>query len=398
MAKRVLAKVKPEVLSWARESAGFEPHQAAAALDMQEARLTEWEFGLSAPTIPQLRALAALYKRPLSVLFLQEVPTGFQVLSDFRRPSEGPMRYSPELTQEIRIAHQRRELAKELLADIGDKPLATRALLDLRMDPEAAGQVVRDFLKVSNGALNKFGGDAEGRAAFSFWRIAIERVGALVFQSTRVSANEASGFALAYDELPVVVVNRKDPPTRRLFSLLHEFAHVLLQQSGVSDLDIDISRPAAQPAIELFCNAVAAASLMPRELILQDPLVAGHGHSHDWADEEIASIAKRFGVSREALIIRFIALQRTDWAFFQRKRAQYRAEYEEQKQRQASVPPKPIPRNMPQEALSNFGRPFIGLVMGNYFQDRLTLSEVSGYLGLRTKHVEKLQRLAFGTQ
>lgn len=398
MAKRVLAKVKPEVLSWARESAGFEPHQAAAALDIQEARLTEWEFGLSAPTIPQLRALAALYKRPLSVLFLQEVPNGFQVLSDFRRPSESPMRYSPELTQEIRIAHQRRELAKELLADIGDKPPATRALLELKMDPEAGGQVVRDFLKVSDGALNKFGGDAEGRGAFNFWRIAIERVGVLVFQSTRVSANEASGFALAYAELPVVVVNRKDPPTRRLFSLLHEFAHVLLQQSGVSDMDIDISSPAAQPAIELFCNAVAAASLMPRDLLLQDPLVAGHGRSHEWADEEIAPIAKRFGVSREALIIRFIALRRTDWAFFQRKRAQYRAEYEELKQRQAAAPPKPIPRNMPQEALSNFGRPFIGLVMGNYFQDRLTLSEVSGYLGLRTKHVEKLQRLAFGTQ
>ncbi|WCM88632.1 XRE family transcriptional regulator [Acidovorax sp. NCPPB 3576] len=396
MAKRVLAKVKPEVLSWARESAGFELHEAATAIDIQEARLSEWELGLSAPTIPQLRTLATLYKRPLSVLFLQEVPTGFQVLSDFRRPGRGPMRYSPELTQEIRIAHQRRELAKELLADIGEDALAVRALLDLKMDPEAAGKVVRDFLKISDAALNKFGGDAEGRIALNFWRAAIERVGVLVFQATRVSATEASGFALSYPDLPVVVINRKDPPTRRLFSLLHEFAHVLLQQSGVSDLEIDISKPVVQPAIELFCNAVAAASLMPRDVLLLDPVISSHGRSHEWTDEEIASIAKRFGVSRESLIIRLITLQRTDWPFFQRKRTQYRIEYEEQRQRQAAAPPKPIPRNMPQEALSNFGRPFIGLVIGNYFQDRLTLSEVSGYLGLRTKHVEKLQRLAFG--
>lgn len=396
MVKRVLAKVKPEVLSWARESAGFELHEAATALEIQEARLSEWELGLSSPTIPQLRSLATLYKRPLSVLFLQEVPIGFQVLSDFRRPDHGLARYSPELTQEIRIAHQRRELAKELLSDIGEETPALRALLDLKMDPETASKVVRDFLKIPDTSLNKFGGDAEGRAAFNFWRVAIEGAGVLVFQTTRVNATEASGFALAYSELPVVVVNRKDPPTRRLFSLLHEFAHVLLQQSGVSDLEIDISQPAAQPAIELFCNAVAAASLMPRDVLLHDPVISSHGRSQEWTDEEIASVAKRFGVSRESMIIRLITLRKTDWEFFQRKRAQYRIEYEKQRQRQAAAPSRPIPRNMPQEALSNFGRPFIGLVIGNYFQDRLTLSEVSGYLGLRTKHVEKLQRLAFG--
>ena len=397
MTKRVLAKIKPEVLSWARESAGFQAHEVVAVLKIPEDRLAEWESGRSAPTIPQLRTLAGLYKRPLSVLFLQEVPTGFQVLSDFRRLDNGPMRYSPELTQEIRIAQQRRELAKELLIDIGDELPVVQALLTLRVDPEAAGKVVRDFLQVSDTALNKFGGDAEGRSAFKFWRIAIERVGVLVFQSTRVSALEASGFALAYPELPVIVVNRKDPPTRRLFSLLHEFVHILLQQSGVSDLNVDISKPAEQPAIELFCNAVAAAALMPRELLLQDPVIAGHGDSPEWTDEEIVPIAKRFGVSREALIIRFITLHRTHWSFFQRKKAQYTLEYQQQKQRQAAARSKPIPRNMPQEALSNFGRPLVGLLMGNYFQDRLTLSEVSGYLGLRTKHVEKLQRLAVGT-
>jgi Zn-dependent peptidase ImmA (M78 family) len=397
MAKRVLAKVKPAVLVWARESAGFDVRAAAVALELPEAKLQDWEQGLEAPSIPQLRSAAALYRRPLSVFFLQQVPAGFQVLSDFRRPTNGPARYSPELTHEIRIAHQRRELARELLSDIGDEPLKLSTGLAPGADPEAAGQFLREFLGVSTSALNKFGGDAEGRSAFNFWRTHIERAGVLVFQSTRVSAAEASGFALAYADLPVIVVNRKDPPTRRLFSLLHEFVHVLLQQSGVSDLNLDLSKPASQPSIELFCNAVAAAALMPRSLLQGDAVVAQHGGAREWTDVEIAPLAKRFGVSREALIIRFIGLRLTDWAFFQQKRAQYKDEYLRQMERQAAAPPKPIPRNMPQETLSNFGKPFVGLVMGNYFQDRLTLSEVSGYLGLRTRHVEKLQRLTFGT-
>lgn len=397
MATRVLAKVKPEMLTWARESAGFAIPEAAATLGILEDRLAGWERGEAQPTIPQLRALAGVYKRPLSVLFLQEVPTAFQVLSDFRRPAHGPSRFTPELTQEIRFAHQRRELARELLVDLGDEPPALAQRLELGTNPEAAARTLREVLGISNEALGRFAGDADGRSALKFWREAIEAAGVLVFQATRVAASEASGFALAYADLPVIVVNRKDPPTRRLFSLVHEFAHVLLRQSGVSDLNVDLSRPAEQPAVELFCNAVAAAALMPAELIQADPVATAHGMSSEWADAELVPLSRRYGVSREALIIRLIGLQRTDWAFFMRKRAQYSDEYQQQRERQANAPAQKIARNMPQETLSNFGRPLVSLLMGNYFQDRLTLSEVSGYLGLRTRHVEKLQRMAFAT-
>jgi Zn-dependent peptidase ImmA (M78 family) len=41
----------------------------------------------------------------------------------------------------------------------------------------------------------------------------------------------------------VIAVNRKDPPTRRTFSLLHEFAHLMVRISGVSDLEADAKRP-----------------------------------------------------------------------------------------------------------------------------------------------------------
>ena len=38
------------------------------------------------------------------------------------------------------------------------------------------------------------------------------------------------------------------------------------------------------------------------------------------------------------------------------------------------------------------GRPFIGLVLGNYHQRNITLSDVAGYLGVRVKHVETIER------
>jgi len=48
-------------------------------------------------------------------------------------------------------------------------------------------------------------------------------------------------------------------------------------------------------------------------------------------------------------------------------------------------------RNPPREAISDLGRPFVGLVMMNYYQERLTLSEVSEHLGVRVRHVPRVQ-------
>ena len=53
-----------------------------------------------------------------------------------------------------------------------------------------------------------------------------------------------------------------------------------------------------------------------------------------------------------------------------------------------------IKRNMPQETISDLGRPFVRMLLGKYYQDLMTLSEVSGYLGLKVKHIPKLEEVA----
>src|SRR3989338_1925211 len=249
----VFANVKPEILQWARESAGFSLSEAAIAMDKSEDTLASWEKGSASPTIPQLRKLAQLYKRPLGVFYLQEVPQGFQVISDFRRlPGGQPRHFSPELTQEIRVAHQRRELAIELLADLDEEQKPFGLTFGLTVDPETAGQMGRDFLGITMSSMDAYRGDTTGRKGFNSWRQHIENVGVLVFQAARIPSEEASGFALAYDVLPTVVINRKDAPVRRLFSLAHEFAHLALRKSGVSDLDIDAIRPPEDSIIDVF--------------------------------------------------------------------------------------------------------------------------------------------------
>jgi transcriptional regulator with XRE-family HTH domain len=105
MATSVKALVKPELLVWARTSAHLRVEEAAHKAQVKEEQLAAWERGEGQPSIPQLRKLGRVYKRPLAVFYLPKPPTTFQALHDFRRLPEGAAgEQSPELAYEIRRA------------------------------------------------------------------------------------------------------------------------------------------------------------------------------------------------------------------------------------------------------------------------------------------------------
>lgn len=316
-------------------------------------------------------------------------------MRDLRRlPGSGLRHFSPSLQMEIRASSERRELARDLATDLEEatKPFTLSAAVT--EDPESVGGRIRAALEVTLDLQFKWK-DTEGRAAFNAWRGRIEQLGVLVFQTTSFASEEASGFAIAAEELPVIAVNRKDALTRRTFSLLHEFAHLMIRVSGVSELETDVARPPEDQRIEVFCNHVAAATLIPKDSLLAQPSVVAHGpKSVAWKDAEIADLARLYGVSREAFLRRLLTFDRTTQAFYSLKRAQYNAEYQALRKRQKEQPSKDIKRNMPVETISNYGRPLVRMLLENYHQDRLTLSALSGFLNLKVKHIPKLEQIA----
>jgi Zn-dependent peptidase ImmA (M78 family) len=392
MTRGIKATVNPAVLVWARESAGYTLAIASAKLKFDEERLIAWETGEDQPSIPQLRHLAKLYKRPLAVLYLPEPPLTFQPLHDFRSLSDiGERHFSPALTLEIRRAHQRRELAIEMLGETGGDAPVFSLTTALGANSEDVGNAIRNKLGID---YNTQAGWREELVAFRAWRSRIEALGVLVFQASNIESHEASGFAYWAETLPFIVVNRKDAYPRRTFSLLHELVHLMLHQSGVSDLDVDAHRPINDQQIETFCNQVAAATLMPSDSFLSERLVAEKGAgTHEWSDETIKSLSQTYGVSREAIVRRLLTFGRATQVFYQSKRTQYATEFRKlQDAQKEQKDKKPIPRNMPRETVANLGRTLVGLVLESYHQDRLSLSEVSGYLGVKTKHLDGIKQ------
>jgi Zn-dependent peptidase ImmA (M78 family)/DNA-binding XRE family transcriptional regulator len=389
---RVRANVRPEILVWARETAGFLIEEAARKIAVRPERVIAWESGEAQPTIPQLRKMSQVYRRPLGVFYLPEVPKGFQVMRDYRRlPGDGIRRFSADLTLEMRAAQERRELMLDLLEEIDEAPPVFRFAATMEEPPEALGLRIREFLGITRQLQATW---RDPRIAFKAWRNRMENAGVLVLQMARVETEVVSGFAIAHDRLPVVAVNKRDPWARRGFSLLHEFTHLALRASGVSDLDVDAQRPPEDQSVEVFCNAVAAAALMPRDDFLTEPLVAERPvASREWDDSTILELSRTFSVSREAVVRRLVTFGRASEAFYRRKRAQYAAELEQQRAREREqLEGQEFRRNPARESVMINGEPFARAVLNSFYRERITLSEALTFLGVRVRHLPRIER------
>jgi Zn-dependent peptidase ImmA (M78 family) len=300
-----------------------------------------------------------------------------------------------KLTMEVRRASERRDLALELMpVSDGEVPrIELPAQLD--DDPIELAQRIRKLLGISDATQKAWGRDP--RTHMNAWRRALEDAGVLVFQTDSFPADVASGFALAYDVLPVIGVNRKGiPPTRRTFSMLHELVHILLRLTSVSDeVGSDDDRPPEDQKVEVFCNQVAAEIIFPRTLLVSRPEVSRRAEfSTDWDDSEISSMADAFGVSREMVVRRLLTYRYTTVQFYRTRRDQYNEEFRNAEERKrATNRGKPIPRDMPRETVGSIGKPLVRAVLDNYRSDRITLSDVSGMLGVKAKHIPKIEQL-----
>lgn len=390
------ALVKPELLVWARRSAKVTVEDAAKAVNVAAERIEKWEKGDDAPTVGQLRTLAKKYHFPLAVFYLPEAPLDFAPLRDFRRlPDNGVSTISPNLAFHIRNAEDRRDLALELYNDQRHEPTPFPLKANVRDDPEAVGEAIRDFLDVDEDSQKKA---ARQDRPFDFWRRKMEEHDVLVFVVSgphySVDLAEMRGFAIARPQLPVVVINGKDySQGGKAFTLLHELAHIILGESAISNgASEELARTTDERQIEIFCDAVAAAALMPQSLLLSFPQVAKTTGTRAWSDNELRTIARAIGVSRHALLLRFVTLRRATWDFYRTQRARFEEEGRRAAQREEK---KPVAIKRPILLMSWNGRGYTRLVLRSYYDQRITLNDVSSYLGAKVKYIPALEHAAF---
>jgi Zn-dependent peptidase ImmA (M78 family) len=231
-------------------------------------------------------------------------PLGIDHWQSRRLPAEGKARYEPALRFQVRDAYERRQLALDLSASLDETPERFALKTSLQADAEAVGQQIRDFLGIRT-ADQKRARQPGGN--YRMWRSHIEAKDILVFQIANLTTKQMLGMSLSFNELPVIAVNRKLTHNGRVFTLLHEFAHLMFGESGICDLSEDhLDSPQAQQT-EIFANKVAATALLPKSDFLAESIVSARGQGqHEWSNDELGALAGTYGTSEETVLRRFL--------------------------------------------------------------------------------------------
>lgn len=378
-------QVATAVLTWARESAGLSTDSAAKKLGVSSDILVKWEAGETSPTLKQLRKVASTYKRPLAVLLLPEPPKDYDALRDFRQFSTE----SPELRAETRRAATQRDVFLEL-QELSPSVLPEEADLprfQLTMDPEEAAGHLRSFLNVTS-----IGAAASPHEHLNAWIAAVESRGVIVMHTRGVAIKDARGFSLSEWPFPVIALNGSDFPRPRLFTLLHECTHLALNAGGICDLHEAAKKKSPIDRIEHYCNAVAAATLMPAEILLNLPAVQSAAPTTPWTTSELHKLAQPFGASAEAFLLRLVSLNRATWETYRALKKELDEAYEQaraqQKQRQRETEGGPSYYVVKARDL---GHGYASSVLDAFRSRVITSADVAHYLDVRFDQLPKLQ-------
>jgi len=264
-----MPKVNPDILTWARESAGYDVAEAARAIGLTGANavdaLTEMEAGDRQPSRRQLVEMAKKYRRPLLAFYLPAPPEPGPRTHDFRTIPEQRMGSESLVNALVRDVKARQAIVANALEDAQEaEPLGIVGSMRVQDGPARLADAMMRALGVTR---EDFRSARSKDEAFRLLRDATERVGVFVILMgnlgtfhTAIDAEVFRGFALADPVAPIIVINENDARAAWPFTLLHELGHVFLGQSGISGYRADLD-------IERLCDRAAAAYLVqPGEL------------------------------------------------------------------------------------------------------------------------------------
>jgi Zn-dependent peptidase ImmA (M78 family)/transcriptional regulator with XRE-family HTH domain len=383
--------VAPDVLIWARKTAGLDIPRAAKKLGVSESRLEEFEEG-SNPTIVQLRNMATAYKRPLAVLLLSEPPLDFQPIKDFRQRGKAGDEWSPELHSEFKRALSQRDVLIEL-SEIAPSSVVPPTD-DLQVKDAAGAEAVGAALRAMLGM------DVWPRSA---WKTpatlikkaieSVESLGVLVVQARSVLLSEMRGFSISEWPYPVIVLNASDWPRPKLFTLFHELAHLTLNAGGMCDLHEPRSNTDAFATndVEHHCNQVAAEILMPVARIKALSLASDRA----WTPADLATFAYPFGASAEAFLLRLVDLKLTTWKTYWDIKPELDTLYEKareaEKERMKQTPGGPTFYVLKARDL---GHGYVQSVLDAYRGRAIRSYDAADYLDVQYQQISKLSEAA----
>ncbi|CAN5721110.1 XRE family transcriptional regulator [soil metagenome] len=384
--------LNPDVLKWAREWRGRTLEEAANRARKDVEVIEAWERGEKTPTVKQARKLADYYDRHFLELLLPyppELPEPVR-LPDFRmHHGVKPPVQEWELQDILQWTETQRINALDLYGEIGEQPpeFPEDLFASLRDNHEVVAARSRELLDFPIQTQVDMTLKDTGKLP-DILRHQFERIGVLTLKRSDLAKLRVRGICIAEFPLPAIVFT-KESPGAQAFSLVHEFAHVLLRRSGVSGpLD---RRTERKSDIERWCNRFTGAFLMPEgylRMVVGPPPALPADRIED---ARLKKAARKMSVSEHAMLIRLVHLGYVHRDYYWNEK---RPEFERQEE------------GFNSRARSNYygsryrstqGDLYTGLVMEAWGTDRITNHNAAEFMGIKNlRHLNDI-RQHFGT-
>ena len=376
MAKTFTVDVVPQVLSWLRTSAGWEIEEVAKRLETTVEVVKDLESGKRSPTMRQLHVLSEIYKRPIASFFLSKPKQENPMPKDYRLLPNKTNVFDRKTILAIRRTRSLQNLSKELSLNINYATKTEIKSAKLTDNPELTASEYRKILNLDIEKQRKF---RDAYKMMGHLRDVLEDLNILVFQFS-MPIEDARGFALA-DEAPnIIVINSKDSIEARLFTLMHEFGHIIL---GETVIDLPEESLQARNNIEAWCNSFSSAFLLPKEVSID--IFNKNKHKLTETDT-LNALSKKYKVSKAVLLVKMVNLNYISRQEFESVLARYASKETKVEKKEMQV----IGMASDQRCLSEVGNKFVSLVANNFDKDFITYNDALSFLSIKSRNFDKV--------
>jgi len=264
-----MPKIKHDILGWARETSKLSPEEAAHKLALTDSKdasaaekLAAFEDGTKEPSRSLLLRMSKRYHQPLLTFYLDHPPSIGDRGEDFRTlPDDFEETEDAYVDVLIRDIKARQNSVRETLID-EDEEIRLDFIGKHTIDHGVA-RIVQTIRETINIDLDEYRAQPSHKDAFKLLRQQAEAAGIFVLLKgnlgsyhSNIAVTAFRGFALSDDIAPFIVINDRDTKAAWSFTLVHEMAHLVLGQTGISGAY-------AEKKIEKFCNNVASEFMLP---------------------------------------------------------------------------------------------------------------------------------------
>ncbi len=369
------------MLVWAREEVGYTVEQAADALGLSAETLLAAESNKHQLTLNQLRTAAEKYNCPFGFFYLSKPPykKSFKPLPDYRLEPGLAGKAHYRLDLEIKKVRDRRLVFLDLAKSL-DNPIKPFKILP-KATPKSIGIHLRKRLIISNHELDSLQFDK----VYSYWKSKIEEDGVLVYESQYLPKESGViGAAIYTKTYPIILIKRGgDYNARKLFTLLHEYAHLLKGESAINDEYSQTVRikSSGESSLEIECNRIAGETLIPSESINLSE------YQNLDTTTMMEKLANSFKVTYSTAAVCLRRLNLVSQSELSQLLNIRRIENNKNKKAKEGKPVK-----IPRENLMrlDLGRPLFNLVLKAYSNGSLNIYDASKVLNLRVNKIDKL--------